>query len=96
MCNYLSYSCKSVRCVYVSTFVRILSSTLHIHVYNYNYNYNCDLMILSFIDLGSNWASRQGLTDMVRYYLKSLHVKTGEQVSDVKLSIAEEVSAFLS
>ena len=28
---------------------------------------------------------------MVRYYFKSLHVKTGEKVSDVKLSIAEEV-----
>ena len=44
---------------------------------------------------GSNWASRQGLTDMVRYYLKSLHVKTGEKVSDVKLSVVEEVSALL-
>lgn len=32
---------------------------------------------------------------MVRYYLKSLHVKTGENVSDVKLSVAEEVNALL-
>lgn len=41
--------------------------------------------------IGSNWASRQGLTDMVRYYFKTLHVQDGEPVANVKLSIGEEV-----
>jgi len=39
---------------------------------------------------GSNWASRQGLTDFVRYQLKTLHVSKGESVANVKLSIPEE------
>lgn len=40
---------------------------------------------------GSNWASRQGLTDVVRAFLKNRHVKKGDSTKDVKLSVGEEV-----
>ena len=33
---------------------------------------------------GSNWASRQGLTDLVREFMKSRHVKSGESTADVR------------
>eukprot|EP00598_Pedospumella_elongata_P007084 CAMPEP_0184975744 /NCGR_PEP_ID=MMETSP1098-20130426/6891_1 /TAXON_ID=89044 /ORGANISM="Spumella elongata, Strain CCAP 955/1" /LENGTH=284 /DNA_ID=CAMNT_0027498515 /DNA_START=36 /DNA_END=890 /DNA_ORIENTATION=- len=39
---------------------------------------------------GSNWASRQGLTDIVRELLKKRHVHDGASTKDVKLSVAEE------
>ena len=41
---------------------------------------------------GSNWASRQGLTNVVRSFLKSRHVGKGESTKDVKLSVGEEVN----
>lgn len=39
---------------------------------------------------GTNWASRQGFTDIIRDFLKSRHVKDGESTKQVKLSVAEE------
>lgn len=39
---------------------------------------------------GSNWASRQGLTDIVRELLKKRHVRDGASTKDVKLSVTEE------
>eukprot|EP01039_Chlorochromonas_danica_P006432 gene6432-7094_t len=39
---------------------------------------------------GTNWASRQGFTDIIRSWIKKRHVREGESAKDVKLSVAEE------
>jgi len=39
---------------------------------------------------GTNWASRQGFTDMAREFLKKRHVKPGQDTKQVKLSVGEE------
>lgn len=45
--------------------------------------------------VGSNWASRQGFTDLTREFLKSRHVSPEGMAStkDVRLSTAEEALA---
>jgi hypothetical protein len=47
--------------------------------------------------VGSNWASRQGFTDLTREFLKSRHVFPGVEgkasTKDVRLSTAEEALA---
>ena len=47
--------------------------------------------------IGSNWASRQGFTDLTREFLKSRHVSPGVEgkgsTKDVRLSTAEEALA---
>ena len=43
---------------------------------------------------GTNWASRQGFTDIIRNYLKNRHLKDGETSNKhIKLSNAEEAIA---
>lgn len=39
---------------------------------------------------GTNWASRQGFTDIIRNMFKRRHVPEGASTKDVKLSVAEE------
>lgn len=53
-----------------------------------DYWFNCLLFCTTII--GSNWASRQGFTDIIRNLLKERHVKEGESTKNVKLSVGEE------
>ena len=65
------------------------------------YTKRLDELTLNFICVcvcvcaGSNWASRQGFTDLTREFLKSRHVSPGGKAStkDVRLSAAEEAVA---
>lgn len=42
---------------------------------------------------GTNWASRQGFTDIARNFLKKRRVREGQEVKDVKLTMLEEAVA---
>lgn len=48
------------------------------------------ILALANNPIGTNWASRQGFTDIIRSWIKKRHVREGESVKDVKLSVAEE------
>lgn len=48
---------------------------------------------MGWCEIGSNWASRQGFTDIVRDFLKKRHLKEGQTVKDIKLSVSEEATA---
>lgn len=42
---------------------------------------------------GTNWASRQGFTDVVRNFLKKRKAREGQELKDVKLNLTEEAVA---